>query len=314
MKTIDCVVVGETCIDLLVRPIPREVPLASSHTLLVEPILPGTGGIVPNAGLAMAKLGLAVSAVAVVGSDEWGRVIRGRLTEANIDCRGLVAHPTAPSSVTAVLASADGEHSFAFAPGASALIDKQICLDRLELFAQARFALFGYYHLLPNLQADLPEVLAAVRRLGCGTALDAANGGGTLQPLDQMLPHLDLYVPSLAEARQQTGESDPARMIACYRRHGCTGIVGVKLGSAGALLSPAPGELAPIAPVSPPGPVVDTTGAGDCFYAGLIAGLARGLSPVAAARLGAAAGACSVTGVGAAAVRDFAATRGLAEC
>lgn len=315
MKTIDCVVVGEACVDLLVRPIPREEPLNLSGTLLVEPIRPGTGGIVPNSGLAMAKLGLSVAAVAVLGADEWGDVIRRRLTAAGIADRGLVTHPTAGSSVTAVLTSADGEHTFAFAPGASALIDKRTCLDRLDLFAQARFALFGYYNLLPNLENDLPAVLAAIRQTGCRTALDAANGGGSLQPLDRILPHLDIYFPSLAEARQQTGQTDPTAMIRTFRDCGMTGLLGIKLGSAGAIVSPTPDELIPISAVAPPGPVVDTTGAGDCFYAGLIAGLVRGMAPAAAARIGAAAGACCVTGIGAAtAVRDFAATRLLAGC
>jgi sugar/nucleoside kinase (ribokinase family) len=67
-------------------------------------------------------------------------------------------------------------------------------------------------------------------------------------------------------------------------------------------------------PVSPPGPVIDTTGAGDSFYAGLIAGLCHELSLFDAARIGAAAGACSVTGIGGVtAIRSFEATRRLAE-
>jgi sugar/nucleoside kinase (ribokinase family) len=91
-----------------------------------------------------------------------------------------------------------------------------------------------------------------------------------------------------------------------YRQHGAPGIVGLKLGAAGALLSPKAGEFLKIAPVPPPGPVIDTTGAGDAFYAGLIAGLARGMSLADAGRLAAAAGACCVTGLGASAgLRSF---------
>ena len=55
--------------------------------------------------------------------------------------------------------------------------------------------------------------------------------------------------------------------------------------------------------------MIDTTGAGDCFYAGLIAGLSAGLSVADAGRIGAAAGACCVTGVGASSgLREFKAT------
>ena len=62
-----------------------------------------------------------------------------------------------------------------------------------------------------------------------------------------------------------------------------------------------------------PGPVIDTTGAGDCFYAGLLSGLLREMTIEQAGRLGAAAGACCVTGLGATAgLRDFAETARLA--
>jgi len=51
----------------------------------------------------------------------------------------------------------------------------------------------------------------------------------------------------------------------------------VKLGAQGALLSPAAGQYVSIDCLPPPGPVVDTTGAGDSFFAGVLTGLLRGL-------------------------------------
>ena len=57
-------------------------------------------------------------------------------------------------------------------------------------------ALIGYYSMMPALQDDLAEVLAAIRETSCRTALDCAGSGGTMQPLDVVLPHLDVYVPS----------------------------------------------------------------------------------------------------------------------
>jgi sugar/nucleoside kinase (ribokinase family) len=89
--------------------------------------------------------------------------------------------------------------------------------------------------------------------------------------------------------------------------------LGVKLGAKGAVLSPAAGQYLEIPCAVPPGPVVDTTGAGDCFYAGLLTGLLRGLSPGDAGRLGAAAGACCVAALGATAgIRNFEETSRLA--
>jgi sugar/nucleoside kinase (ribokinase family) len=173
--------------------------------------------------------------------------------------------------------------------------------------------LLGYYSLMPRLEADLPEVLAKIRETGCRTALDAAGEGGGLQPLDRILPHLDVYCPSYAEASHQTAETDPARILRVFRECGAPGLLGVKLGAEGALLSPDRATFLAIPAVPSPGPVVDTTGAGDAFFAGLLAGLLRGLTIQQAGRLAAAAGACCVTALGATAgLRNFTETARLA--
>ena len=79
-------------------------------------------------------------------------------------------------------------------------------------------------------------------------------------------------------------------------------------------MSPKPGEFVEVAVVKAPGPVVDTTGAGDCFYGALLTGVLRGLSPADAGRLAAACGAYCVTGLGAtSAVRGYQETAHLAD-
>jgi sugar/nucleoside kinase (ribokinase family) len=201
----------------------------------------------------------------------------------------------AATRTSAVLVDARGDRSFIHAVGAPRLLDAAAFCEGAPLFRRSRAMLLGYYPLLPNLLGDLPEVLAEIRAGGCLTALDAAGEGGELEPLAQ----LDVYVPSFAEARHQTGAEDPRRMVAVYRHAGARGLVGVKLGSRGALLSPAADEFVEVEVVAPPGVIVDTTGAGDCFLGGLLAGLLRGLSVADAGRIAAAAGACCVTGVGA---------------
>jgi sugar/nucleoside kinase (ribokinase family) len=124
---------------------------------------------------------------------------------------------------------------------------------------------------------------------------------------------LDVYVPSLNEALSQTGLTDPQKIIDTYRNCGAPGLLGVKLGSRGAMLSPAADEYIDVPCIAAPGPVVDTTGAGDSFYAGLLVGLLRGMKPLQAGLLGAATGACCVTGLGATAgLRGFDETMRLA--
>ncbi len=96
--------------------------------------------------------------------------------------------------------------------------------------------------------------------------MDSAGDGGRMDPLASILPHLDFYVPNEAEAANQTGRSEPRGMIQSFREAGAKGWLGIKLGAHGALLSPRPGEFIDVSVVKAPAKVVDTTGAGDCFY------------------------------------------------
>jgi sugar/nucleoside kinase (ribokinase family) len=297
-KTIDCVVVGSCVVDVLARPVSLTAPIGAGKLIESDPLVLTTGGIVSNSGTAMARLGMRVAAFTYVGDDEWAEVIRSRYTSEGIDTSALVTHPHGATSTTAVLIDASGERSFVHCVGAPRLLDKSAILARLDLFAKSRSTLFGYYPLMTRLQNDLPEVFAVIRETGCLTAIDAAGDGGTMDPLARILPHVDFYVPSQHEAEHQTGQSDPRKIIATYRDAGAKGFLGVKLGMRGALLSPQLGEFVEVAVVPAPRPVVDTTGAGDCFFGGLLTGILRGLAPADVGRLAAATGACCVTGLG----------------
>ncbi len=312
-KKLDCVVCGSCVVDVLVRPVSLDTPIGAGKLVRTEPLVLTTGGIVSNSGITLSRLGMRVAAMSFVGDDPWAETLRTRYQAEGIDTTPLLTHPSAPTSTTAVLIDAQGERSFMHAVGAPKQLDKYAFLDQLDLFASSRAMLLGYYPLLPKLLDDLPEVLAAIRNTGCLTALDAAGDGGTLGPLERCLPHLDFYVPSHAEAKNQTGEHDPRKIIDAYRSAGATRFVGVKLGEQGALLSPQKNEFIEIAAIRAPATVIDTTGAGDSFYGGLLAGVLRGLETPESGRLAAAAGACCVTGLGATtAIRDYEATKQLA--
>jgi sugar/nucleoside kinase (ribokinase family) len=298
-KDFDCTLCGSCVADILIRPVSLGSPLGFGRLFHAEPLEIVTGGIVCNSGIAMSRLGMKTAAFTYVGKDDWSGMIRRRLESEGVDCGHLMTHPTAATSTTAVLIDPNTERSFAHCVGAPKLIDKSLLLANLDVFARSRMVLLGYYSLMPNLEPDLPEVFAAIRKTGCQTAMDTAGEGGTLQPLDRILPHLDVYVPSHDEGTHQTGETDPRKIIDAYRACGAPGLLGVKLGSKGALLSPKAGEYIEIPCATPPGPVVDTTGAGDSFFAGLLTGLLKGFDATNAGRLAAATGACCVTGYGA---------------
>jgi ribokinase len=67
----------------------------------------------------------------------------------------------------------------------------------------------------------------------------------------------------------------------------------ITLGERGALIHNH--TISEVVPIFRAGPVVETTGAGDAFNGGFAVGLARGLSPVEAAKFGCAVAGISVT-------------------
>ena len=300
-------------VDLLCRPVSLGEPIGEGVLHATDAVVLTAGGITSNAGVTLARLGMATGVFSYVGDDAWAPVVRNLYRENGLDDAPLMTHPTEPTSTTVVMIDDSGERSFFHCVGAPRQLSASTFLDHLEVFADCRMMLLGYYSLMPNLEPELHTVLSKLREAGCRTALDAAGEGGTMDPLERLLPHLDVYVPSLNEATNQTGETDPQRIINRYRATGSEALLGVKLGRQGVLLSPSADQWIEINICEPPGDVVDTTGAGDTFYAGLLAGLLRGMDVQSAGRLGAAAAACCVTSLGGATGgRDYDTTARLA--
>jgi sugar/nucleoside kinase (ribokinase family) len=218
------VILCGTCVaDILVRPVPLTVAPGAGKLFHVDPIRVTTGGIVCNTGTAMARLGMKVAASSLVGTDVWGEVIRSTLAGEGIATEALEASGSVATSTTAVLIDPSGERSFAHHGGAPATIDLAFIRRQIPHFAAARLTLVGYLGLLPGLEADLTEALAEIHATGCMVALETAGSGGTLAQVAPALPLVDVYVPSLDEARHQTGLDDPREIVDCYRSHGAPG-------------------------------------------------------------------------------------------
>jgi sugar/nucleoside kinase (ribokinase family) len=247
----------------------------------------------------MARLGMRTAVFSYVGDDAWQSVIRDIFQADGVDTTHLVVHPTEATSTTVVVIAENGERSFFHCVGAPRTLNADAFLSRMELWQNTGWMLLGYYSLMPSLEPQLPAVFAKLREVGCMTAMDAAGDGGSMEPLDKILPQLDVYVPSRKEAEHQTGLTEPEKIIDAYRSCGAPGVLGVKLGGTeGVLLSESAGECIHVPSCQPPGEVVDTTGAGDSFYAGLLTGLLKGMPLKDAGKLGCAAAACCVTALG----------------
>jgi sugar/nucleoside kinase (ribokinase family) len=265
----DAALFGLIVADVVAEPIDTNDPPPAGGLKLIDSIQLTTGGSVCNVGVAMARLGLSVAACGMIGHDLFGRAILEQLTSAQINTDSIFVSDVAPTSATIVAVARGGERTFFHTRGATPLLDAPLFRKCFATFRQCAWLHIGYFGLLPGLAADLPELLAEFRQTAPGTkiALDTVNPPGDFQQLAPILPYVDVFAPSRAEAKALTGQRDPSKMVAHFRRHMPGGLIGIKLDSDGCILDD--GAQRVVAPANKVR-VVDTTGAGDTWFAGLL--------------------------------------------
>jgi sugar/nucleoside kinase (ribokinase family) len=289
------VCLGILVADLVGRPL-RAVP-DPGRLVLVDEMALHTGGCALNAAVGLARLGLPVEVIGKVGADPLGDFLLQTMAGLHIGTRGVSRDPQTGTSATMVMVEPDGERRFVHYIGANARLWPED-VD-LALVAEASILHVAGALVLPGLDGQpMAALLETARSEGVITCLDTVwdDTGQWMDLLGPSLRHVDYFVPSLGEAQALTGLDDPEQ-VACALLERGVGTVVLKMGSAGCLVAPAKGERLRLSAYDVP--VIDTTGAGDAFAAGFIAGVWLGWSLERAARLANAAGALCVTAAGA---------------
>jgi sugar/nucleoside kinase (ribokinase family) len=286
-------VAGTLVADLIVRPI-RNWPGKNQNASvdLIE-ILPG--GAVANTGMALARLGMPVSTYASVGEDNIGKVVKDSVSRwAARDAISVI--PSSRTTASVVGVSQDGDRSFLSAPGACdqfSLTPEQV---EREIASGSRALHIGYAMILPRLDGEpLKKVMRCASQLGALTSLDVTYFDDRPWPdLLKLMPEIDLFCPSLLEASAITGKSNASEAATALVEAGVRKFVAVTDGARGALIDVV-GEGQKFVPARPV-KVIDTTGAGDAFIAGVLAAWYRGLPWGTAAQIGALVASIAVTG------------------
>lgn len=289
------VCLGSLVADLIAYPL-RSVP-GPGQQALVDGITLHTGGCASNTAAALARLGVPVAIVARAGTDPLGDFAVQALAQRGVDVTGVRRVPAEGTSTTLVLVDPDGERRFVHAIGANGTLCRED-IDPARLRGASMLYVGGAL-VLPALDGPpLAAVLRDAQAAGLTTFLDIVwdDTGGWMKVLAPCLPHVDYFLPNLAEGRALTGRAAPAEVARSLVEAGA-GTVVLKLGAEGCLVMDRYGQ--PLRVPARPAVVVDATGAGDCFAAGLVTGLWHGWPLVDAVRLGHAAGAACVASVGA---------------
>jgi sugar/nucleoside kinase (ribokinase family) len=284
---------GNLVYDLLVRPVDQMV---WGTTTWVESVEQDVGGNGANTSYALARLGVPVRLIGLVGADSFGEVLVSRLQEVGVDTShiGRCANPTA---VTVALVNSKGERLFLHRAGSSS----QALSEPVD-FTAPLIGELTHYHLanfcaLPRMRPHAPEFLRRAREARLTTSLDTGwdSQGRWMKDLGPCLPYTDLLFANEDEARMLSDGRVAEEAARFLVRQGA-GCAIIKLGGRGCFVYSREFQIhSPAFPVN----VLDTTGAGDCFAGGLLAALYRGKSLAEAARFANAVAGLSVQRLGA---------------
>jgi len=271
-----CVVAaGEALIDLVEQP--------------GGALLPHAGGAVYNLARALALQGASTLYLNALSVDRFGRWLAQELQAAGVEL--AQPQPVAePTSLALVALDAAGKPAYSFYREgvADRVGDAQALIDATRRHEVLRLACTGCLALLPEDSARYLGWLRACRQRGLTVAVDAnlrpavardetayrANVRAALALADIIKvsdDDLALLAPDIEDPHQAAArlfELGPARLVALTR------------GALGATLMARDGRRISLRETADLR-VVDTVGAGDCFFAGLLAELVR-LPPSAA--------------------------------
>lgn len=284
-----CAVIGSINMDMVVRT-PR-FP-AAGETLIGRTFSTVPGGKGANQAVALAKLGVPVRMVGMVGDDGFGQQYLEHFRAVGVDCSAVSVKEGVSTGVADIQVSDDGENCIVVIPGANGECDEAWLDGVLEKVMDCDIFL---------LQLEIPletvkKCVVRLREAGKTIILDPAPA----VPLDdELLVRVDYITPNETELRIITSSLPESAGVEERVRHligDSSRIVIHKHGAEGAYFADGSGmEHVPGYKVK----AVDTTAAGDTFNAGFAAGLAMGMSIRESVKLANAAGAMAVTKLGA---------------
>jgi len=236
------------------------------------------GGLVPNTGrdLKLLDPSLEVLAAGKVGDDSDGAFVREELSAGGLDL-ALAVSETETTSFTNVMSVPGGERTFFTFPGASATWGfDDFPFDRVNA---GDIVLLGYFLLLARIDAgDGLKILRELKARGARTAIDLVTENSDRYGLvRECLPFVDFLIVNEVEAARIVGHEGESRALA-------EELLRIGVGDRVVIHEPAKGTcvrkdgaLAELPSfVLPEGFIVDKTGAGDAYCAGVLTGILAG--------------------------------------
>jgi len=290
MMSSKIVVVGSSNTDMIIKvphvPVPGETIIGGTFST-------AAGGKGANQAVAAVRAGGDVTFVARIGEDMFGQQAKDGFVKDNINVDHVLTDKDAPSGVALIFVGEDGENSIAVASGANANLSPSDVESAGDAISSADI-------LIMQLETPLETVQKAATIASEKGVKVILNPAPACELSDDILSHVSILTPNESEAELLTGikvesEKDAAAAADALMAKGIETVI-VTMGAKGAFVVTADfKELVGGFSVK----AVDATAAGDVFNGTLAVAMAEGKPLKEAVRFANAAGALSVTKLGA---------------
>jgi sugar/nucleoside kinase (ribokinase family) len=284
-RSIDVLVAGELNVDVIVTG--DVTPSFGQVEKLVDGLAVCAGGSASIFAAAAARMGLRVKYGSVVGDDLFGRYMMTEMGAAGVDVSGVRVDAAVQTGATLILSRGIDRAMLTYL-GSMAAVGP----DALDpaWFAQARHLHVASPFILTGLRAHMPGLMRAAKAAGMTVSLDTNWDPEERWDVGDLLAQVDVFLPNEREAMAIAGTADLAAAVETLAAR--VPLLVIKLGAEGALAVRGGERVRVPAYVVP---TVDTTGAGDTFDGGFLAGWLRGEPLRRCLELGAACGALTTT-------------------
>ncbi len=261
--------IGDLCLDVFLQ-VP-EYPEKGGDGL-AQRMVRQSGGSVSNTAVALAHLGCEARLFAHSGNDLWADQVLSTLVHEGVNVDHVVREEHESTGVTFLAVTPDGERTMFTYRGANSLLrPEEITPEMLEDISMLHLS--GYACLTPPQSDAAMKAFEIAQQKEIGVSLDiGVQPAHTMgERLIRMLPGLSLLILGEPEACAIADTNSISDAVHFLVDHGVK-VVGLKLGKDGCQLITREKQ------VHIPGfqvKVIDTTGAGDAFSAGMIYGLSQ---------------------------------------
>jgi ribokinase len=281
MKNI--LIIGSINIDLVIN---TDILPKLGETIHGRNFMTAYGGKGANQAVDVAKLYGKADMIGAVGSDEFGKLLKGNLEANHVETKGVKIADT--NSGVAVITVCGGDNHIILDGGANDAVSPAWIDENLDLIKNADIVIF-------QLEIPMETIIYAAKKAkecGCKVLLNPAPAA---KLPEELLAYTDIIIPNEHEAAIITGHENEVDALKALYDNGNRNVI-VTLGSKGCIYNDGK-EIKSQTPFKVK--AVDSTAAGDSFIGGYCSALCEGKTMEEAIRFATAVSAITVSRPGA---------------